>query len=76
MDIGGIPRIWDQSLASPLPTKNTINTERTLKYIHAPSWIRTHNTRIQTTEESICFMPCGHCGQESTYVHITNEQET
>jgi hypothetical protein len=75
MDIGGIPRIWDQSTASPLLTKNNTNTERMLKYIHAPIRIRTHNPRLKTIEDSTRLTQCGHWGQKSTYVHITNEQK-
>jgi hypothetical protein len=75
MDIGGITRIWNQFLASPLPTQNNINTEIKLKYIHVPSGIRSHNPRAQTIEDSTRLTPHGHCGQQSTYIHITNEQE-
>jgi hypothetical protein len=55
----------DQPVARPLPTQgntNRINAHNT--DIHVLSGIRTHDPSVRVSEDSSCFRPRGHCGQQ------------
>jgi hypothetical protein len=42
-------------------TQNNTNTEGMHTDIHASSWIRTHDSSVQASENSSCLRPRGHC---------------
>jgi hypothetical protein len=54
------PWTGDQSVARPLPTHRTTQTEKTHTGIHAVSGIRTYDPSVRASEDSSCFGPRGH----------------
>jgi hypothetical protein len=63
---GRIPWTSDQSIARPLPTHRTTQTqnERTHTDIHALRGIRTHDPSIRASEDSSCLRPRGRCDRQ------------
>jgi hypothetical protein len=46
-------------------TQNNINTEWTHSYIHAWSWIRSHDLSVSAGKGSSCLRPFGHCDRQT-----------
>jgi hypothetical protein len=53
----------DQSVASPLPTHRTTQTEKMYTYIHTSSGLRTHDPSVRAREDTSCLRPRGFCAR-------------
>jgi hypothetical protein len=59
--VGRTPWTGTQSLARPLPTHRTTQTQNKRTHIHASSGIRTHDPSVHAGEDGSCLRPRSHC---------------